>query len=83
LLGFGALAGDSIKSFFKRRVGVKPGKRWFPFDQIDFVIGALAFASIVYFPGWKNALIILLISLAGHVLVNHSAYYLKIRGEKW
>jgi len=83
LLGFGALAGDSIKSFFKRRVGIKPGERWFPFDQTDFVIGALAFASIVYFPGWENALIILLISLAGHVVVNHSAYYLKIRDEKW
>lgn len=40
-LGFGALAGDAIESFFKRQAGVKPGERWFPFDQIDYIIGGL------------------------------------------
>ncbi|OGY37245.1 MAG: hypothetical protein A3E36_00970 [Candidatus Andersenbacteria bacterium RIFCSPHIGHO2_12_FULL_45_11b] len=40
VFGFGAIAGDAIKSFFKRRLRVAPGARWFPFDQIDFVIGA-------------------------------------------
>lgn len=40
-LGFGALAGDAIESFFKRQVGVKPGDKWFPFDQIDYIIGGL------------------------------------------
>ena len=27
-LGFGAIAGDAVKSFFKRRVGIAPGKPW-------------------------------------------------------
>jgi CDP-2,3-bis-(O-geranylgeranyl)-sn-glycerol synthase len=40
-LGFGALAGDAIKSFFKRQVGVKSGQSWFPYDQIDYIIGGL------------------------------------------
>src|SRR5690242_14223793 len=35
LLGFGALTGDSIKSFFKRQVHIQPGRSWIPFDQID------------------------------------------------
>lgn len=39
-VGFGALAGDSVKSFFKRRVGIESGQSWIPFDQIDFVLGA-------------------------------------------
>ncbi len=39
-IGFGALAGDSVKSFFKRRVNIESGKMWIPFDQIDFVLGA-------------------------------------------
>jgi len=51
LLGFlfavGALGFDAIKSFFKRQVGVKPGKTWFPFDQIDFIVGGLLLSSIV------------------------------------
>lgn len=40
-LGFGALAGDAVKSFFKRQSGVESGKSWFPFDQIDYIIGGL------------------------------------------
>lgn len=42
-LGFGALAGDAIESFFKRQRNVPPGKSWFPFDQIDYIIGGLVF----------------------------------------
>ena len=83
LLGLGAIAGDSIESFFKRQLNVKPGKPWRPFDQVDFTIGALLLTAIVYFPGWANAIIIVLISALGHVIINHSAYYLKIRKEKW
>lgn len=39
LFGLGALLGDAIESFFKRQVGIKPGDGWFPFDQIDYIIG--------------------------------------------
>ncbi len=38
--GFGALIGDSVKSFCKRRLHIASGTTWMPFDQIDFVIGA-------------------------------------------
>ncbi|HSX36246.1 MAG TPA: CDP-archaeol synthase [Patescibacteria group bacterium] len=48
LFGFGALGGDAVKSFFKRRAGVLPGRSWFPFDQIDYIVGsALATSFIV------------------------------------
>lgn len=40
-LCFGALLGDIIESFFKRRIGKERGEDWIPFDQLDFVIGAL------------------------------------------
>lgn len=46
LLGFGGLAGDSIKSFFKRRVNVKPGQPWFPFDQLDYILGGFLFTAM-------------------------------------
>jgi CDP-2,3-bis-(O-geranylgeranyl)-sn-glycerol synthase len=39
LFGIGALGGDALKSFFKRQRGVAPGHGWFPFDQIDYIIG--------------------------------------------
>lgn len=40
-MGFGALAGDAIESFFKRRSGISPGEPWFPFDQTDYIVGGL------------------------------------------
>jgi CDP-2,3-bis-(O-geranylgeranyl)-sn-glycerol synthase len=45
LAGFGALAGDAIKSFFKRQVNVQPGKSWIPFDQIDYIVGGIVFTA--------------------------------------
>ena len=44
LLGFGALFGDSAKSFFKRQAAIKPGQSWFPFDQIDYILGGVVFS---------------------------------------
>ena len=38
---FGALIGDIVESFFKRRHNIKRGEDWIPFDQIDFIIGVL------------------------------------------
>jgi CDP-2,3-bis-(O-geranylgeranyl)-sn-glycerol synthase len=40
-LCFGALFGDLVESFFKRRIGKDRGTDWIPFDQLDFLIGAL------------------------------------------
>ncbi len=39
LFAIGALGGDAIESFFKRQLDIAPGKGWFPFDQIDYIIG--------------------------------------------
>jgi CDP-2,3-bis-(O-geranylgeranyl)-sn-glycerol synthase len=43
-LCFGALLGDVIESFFKRRIGKDRGQDWIPFDQLDFMVGALLFS---------------------------------------
>jgi CDP-2,3-bis-(O-geranylgeranyl)-sn-glycerol synthase len=40
-LCFGALIGDIVESFFKRRFGKNRGENWVPFDQLDFIIGVL------------------------------------------
>ena len=83
LVGAGALVGDAVKSFFKRRVGIKSGHPWIPFDQIDYTVGAFAFGSFVFFPGWVSAFLVVFISAFGHIAVNHIGYYLGIRDVKW
>lgn len=40
-MSFGALAGDLARSFVKRRFGIASGHTWVPFDQLDYVAGAL------------------------------------------
>jgi CDP-2,3-bis-(O-geranylgeranyl)-sn-glycerol synthase len=47
LMGFGALAGDAIESFFKRQAGVAAGHAWIPFDQIDYIVGGLVFSALI------------------------------------
>ena len=78
-----AMAGDCVKSFFKRRVGVTPGKPWIPFDQLDFVLGALVFVWPQAPLGWIDLAIVLGLSFAGHILVNHLGYWLGIRDARW
>jgi len=83
LMGAGAIFGDLIESFVKRRLNYKPGQSFVPFDQLDFVIGALLLISLVFVPTIKMIITIIIVSLVLHIVVNHTAYYLKIRNEKW
>lgn len=48
LIGSGVLFGDLAKSFFKRRVGIKEGSPWIPFDQVDYAVGMLVFLLPLY-----------------------------------
>lgn len=83
LFGAGAIFGDMIESFFKRQLNIAPGKPFIPFDQTDFVIGSLILVAFTGIVTWKMLITILILSPFLHIIVNHSAYYLKIRGEKW
>ena len=44
---FGALMGDIIASFFKRRIGKDRGQDWIPVDQLDFILGVLLFSFLM------------------------------------
>lgn len=83
LMGFGAIFGDLVESFVKRRLNYKPGKSFVPFDQLDFVVGALIFVYPLVMLSLNKIVIILLLSFVLHVIVNHFAFYMNIRKEKW
>ena len=46
-ISYGALFGDIIESFFKRRRNIKRGADWIPFDQLDFILGVLFFSFLM------------------------------------
>lgn len=73
-MGTGALFGDAVKSFFKRRRGKPSGSAWPPFDQLDFVVGALLLARLYTPIPWSIVLILILLTPLGHVLVNRLAF---------
>jgi CDP-2,3-bis-(O-geranylgeranyl)-sn-glycerol synthase len=83
LMGFGALLGDLAKSFIKRRIGIKPGNKFIPFDQTDFVAGSLIFTMMFFDLGWEVFVTSLILSFVLHIIVNHVAFWLKIRNESW
>lgn len=83
LLGFGALLGDMIKSFFKRRVGIKRGQPWPPFDQLDFLTGGILLYSLASIPDFKIVLILYIITPIGHLISNIVAYNLKLKNVWW
>jgi len=83
LFGIGAILGDLIESFFKRRVGIKSGQPWFPFDQLDFVIGALALLAPLYILPWENILALAIITPILHFLTNVIAYLLGLKKVWW
>lgn len=81
--GLGAMTGDCLKSYFKRRRGLPPGARWIPFDQLDFVIGALLLAGPFSLLDGSDVLVILVVSLLGDIAVNRIAYGLGIKTSPW
>jgi len=81
--GFGALGGDALKSFIKRRLGIAPGRPWIPADQLDFVLGGLAGISFFVTLSLVDIVVILVASLVGDIAVNHASFRLGIRDTKW
>lgn len=94
-LGFAALVGDAVKSYFKRRRGKDRGAPWFPFDQLDFVVfglAAAALASPLLVDGWVAAALlddwrvlatIVLLTPLLHFLVNVIGYALRLKEVPW
>lgn len=81
IMGFGALLGDAVESFFKRRIGVEAGSSWFPFDQIDFIIGALVATSVVFTLQPQEYIFITSTYLILHVIVSYIGYLLKLKSK--
>lgn len=83
LFGFGALFGDLVESFIKRRLGKKSSESLKIWDQIDYVIGSLALVLLYERINLIDIISIFLISFVLTVIFNHLGFYTKVRGEKW
>ena len=82
-MGLGAISGDLVKSYYKRKAGLLPGERWIPFDQLDFVVGGIIGSFFIYVPPAEVALILLIVSPFLHIAATRIGYWLGMRKEKW
>lgn len=73
-MGCGALVGDAVESFFKRRRGIKPGNAWFPLDQIDYIIGGLLFVAPFAPPSLRLVFAVFGLYFSLHLLTSYVGY---------
>jgi len=83
LLGFGAMVGDLVESFVKRQIDLKPGARLIFWDQTDWVIGSLIFASFYVALTSQIAITAIISFFVLHIIVKHVAYYSGVEDKKW
>ncbi|MFX1474128.1 MAG: CDP-2,3-bis-(O-geranylgeranyl)-sn-glycerol synthase [Promethearchaeota archaeon] len=82
-VALGALIGDLIGSFIKRRLNISRGRSAPVLDQLDFLVGAILLGWIVnqlplIFIGF-----LLLVTPIIHLLANIVGYLLKLKREPW
>ena len=82
-MGFGALFGDIIKSYYKRKVQIAPGQSWIPWDQLDFIFGGIIIGWLFYVPSIEVVVVLLIVSPFLHLAANYVGYLLHINPNRW
>ena len=83
MLGLGAITGDIAKSFFKRRIGFQRGRSFPVVDQLDFILGAFLFASVVAPVKISWVILLAIVTPLFHLSANYMAYLAGVKKEPW
>jgi CDP-2,3-bis-(O-geranylgeranyl)-sn-glycerol synthase len=81
LLGVGALAGDAVKSFFKRQTNIPPGRSWVPFDQVDYIVGGVLLSFFYIQLTIFQYMLLFALFVFLHPIYNFMGYLLKLRKD--
>jgi CDP-2,3-bis-(O-geranylgeranyl)-sn-glycerol synthase len=83
LFAFGSVFGDLFFAFVKRRLNLKPGAPFLPFDQTNYVFGSFLFLQPYLKLDLKVWLSLFILTFFLHIIFNRLGYILKIHGAKW
>jgi len=94
LMSLGALVGDAVGSFVKRRFKKERGAKFPLIDQLDFIIGAILFSgldfwTILFYPTynllaiWPLIAFAIIITWILHRIANILAFRMKLKKEPW
>jgi CDP-2,3-bis-(O-geranylgeranyl)-sn-glycerol synthase len=81
LMGFGALIGDAIESFFKRQRDIGPGNAWFPLDQLDYIFGGLLLSYPLAKPSLLLMLTVIIAWFGVHLFSVYAGYLTGLRDK--
>lgn len=81
LFGLGALGGDAIESFFKRQHGTRDGGTWFPFDQLDYIIGAVLVSLPFFILTVRQYLLVFFIWFGMHLLSTYLGWLVGLKDQ--
>lgn len=81
LFAIGALGGDAIESFFKRRMNIRSGGSWVPFDQLDYIIGSVLVTLFFVILTPMQYVWIFVVWFVMHLLVSYIGYKLGLKDE--
>lgn len=83
LLTIGAMLGDIVGSFIKRRLGLARGESVLLLDQLDFVAGGILLGMILFTPNvWQIAFLAAL-TLLMHKIANVIAFNARLKQVPW
>ncbi len=83
LLSLGAMLGDILGSFIKRRSGLKRGQAAPGMDQLGFVIVGMLLISPFYTFTWEVIIVILVLTPIFHLFGNVIGYLLRLKREPY
>lgn len=82
LLTVGAVSGDVLASFVKRRLGLERGEPLPLVDQLDFYFGAILLSSLIFFD-FKIFIMGLIVTPPVHKLFNLLAFKVSLKDVSW
>jgi len=89
-MGLGAMIGDSINSFIKRRINIRSGDPFVPMDQLSFIVISYVFIKLLELDrlcGIEVTLahfsMIVVIVMILHPLTNMISYLIGLKDKPW
>ncbi len=83
VLGFGAICGDMVGAFIKRRLGLARGAAAPILDQDNFIVGSLLAAALLAPMKWEWAILMLVITPVIHYGTCVIGYKLRLKQTPW
>ena len=83
MIALGAILGDLLGAFVKRRLKVEPGRAFPVLDQLDFILGSVVLGYPFFQVGLISILLVVVVTPPIHLATNYGAYRLGIKKTQW